>query len=237
MLFLDLTLPSPAENLALDEALLLEAEQHGGEVLRLWEWPTPLVVLGAAGKLGDDVGVASCCRDRVPILRRVSGGGTVLLNRGCLIYSLVLAYQREPALREVRSSYVFILDRIRQSVARLVPDIDLAGTSDLAWRGSKISGNSQQRKRRHLLHHGTILYDFEVGLMERYLKMPARQPDYRRQRAHAEFVANLPVAAADLKDRLRATWQAEQAATSWPEDQVRRLVEDKYSREEWARRR
>ena len=45
MRFLELTLSSPAENLALDEALLLEAEAgRGGEALRLWEWPRHAVV-------------------------------------------------------------------------------------------------------------------------------------------------------------------------------------------------
>ncbi len=40
MRFLDLTLTTAAENLALDEAVLLEAESgRGGEVLRLWPSP------------------------------------------------------------------------------------------------------------------------------------------------------------------------------------------------------
>src|SRR5262249_26463773 len=105
MQFLDLTLPTPAENLALDEALLLHAEAAGGgEVLRLWEWPSPAVVLGAGCQLAEDVDEAACLADGVPILRRASGGGTVLLGRGCLVYSLVLAYERSPALREIPSS-------------------------------------------------------------------------------------------------------------------------------------
>jgi lipoate-protein ligase A len=53
MTFLDLTLP--AENLALDEALLLDAEAGGPEVLRLWHWPHHAVVLGAGGRLADTV--------------------------------------------------------------------------------------------------------------------------------------------------------------------------------------
>ena len=56
---LELTLPTPAENLALDEALLLEAESGAGEVLRLWEWPAPAVVLGSGCKLAEDVDVAA----------------------------------------------------------------------------------------------------------------------------------------------------------------------------------
>jgi len=48
MRYLDLTLPSPAENLALDEALLEEAEASGRptETLRLWEPRQPAVVVG-----------------------------------------------------------------------------------------------------------------------------------------------------------------------------------------------
>ena len=50
MRYLDLTLPDAAANLALDEALLLQAEEtQCGEVLRVWEWPLPAVVLGAGG--------------------------------------------------------------------------------------------------------------------------------------------------------------------------------------------
>src|SRR5262245_40400973 len=97
---LDVTLPTLAENLALDEALLLEAEAgHGGETLRLWEWPHPAVILGAGCRLADEVDEEACRRDGVPILRRSSGGGTVLLGAGCLLYSLVLAYDRSPELR------------------------------------------------------------------------------------------------------------------------------------------
>src|SRR5262245_52719195 len=112
--WLDLTLPTAAENLALDETLLLEADAgRGSEVLRLWEWPESAVVLGAGGRLADDVNEAACRADRVPILRRASGGGTVLLGNGCLLFSLVLSYERSAALREIRSSYCFILGTIR----------------------------------------------------------------------------------------------------------------------------
>src|SRR5215469_11853041 len=61
MLYLDRTLPSAAENLALDEALLLEAEAgRGGEVLRVWEWPELAVVLGSGCRLAEDVDESAC---------------------------------------------------------------------------------------------------------------------------------------------------------------------------------
>src|SRR5437870_3080210 len=111
--FVDITLSTLPENLALDEALLLEAEAgRGGEVLRVWEWPTPAVVLGAGGKVADDVDEAACTSAGVPLARRASGGGTVLLGRGCLLYSLMLRYDRAPELGAINPSYHFILGRV-----------------------------------------------------------------------------------------------------------------------------
>src|SRR5262245_32377137 len=112
MHLLDLTLPTAAENVALDEALLLEAESGiGGEVLRFWECPTAAVVLGAAGVLADDVDEARCRADGAPVVRRSSGGGTVLLGPGCLLFTLVLRTARSPELGAVGASYRHILGR------------------------------------------------------------------------------------------------------------------------------
>src|SRR5262249_52453085 len=102
MHFLDLTLPGALANLALDEPLLLGADAGGGEVLRLWERPRPAVVRGAGSALREDADEEACAADGVPLLRRASGGGTVLLGSGCLLFSLVLSYERDPRLAEVR---------------------------------------------------------------------------------------------------------------------------------------
>ena len=238
MQFLGETLPTLAENLALDEALLLEAENgHGGEVLRLWEWPQPAVVLGSGCQVAKDVDEAACLTDGVPILRRSSGGGTVLLGTGCLCYSLVLSYDRSPALRDIRSSYYHILGRIRDALIDIVPEIACAGTSDLATGSQKFSGNSQQRKRNFLLHHGTLLYDFDVDQVGRYLRIPARQPDYRCGRNHTAFLTNLPINPAELQHHLRTAWEAGADTATWPREVVRQLTAEKYTRPDWIGRR
>lgn len=234
---LDLTLPSLAENLALDEALLLDAEAGGPEVLRLWNWPGHAVVLGAGGRCADDIEEDACQADGVPILRRSSGGGTVLLGPGCLLFSLVLRFDCHAALSDLHASYRFILGRIRNALEPLAGPIALQGTSDLALGERKFSGNAQQRKRTHLLHHGTLLCGFDFGPLERYLKPPPRQPEYRRGRSHADFLTNLPGEAGALMAALRAAWPADSAAAPWPADIVKQLTEEKYTRAEWIRRR
>jgi lipoate-protein ligase A len=236
--FLDLTLPSAAENLALDEALLLAAESgDGGEVLRLWGWPAPAVVLGSGGRLADDVDEDACDADAVPILRRASGGGTVLLGRGCLLYTLVLRYERDAVLNDIRSSYTFILGRIGQALTEGPGVVEQAGISDLILAGRKFSGNAQQRKRSFLLHHGTFLYDFDLALVPRYLREPPRQPEYRGDRAHLEFLRNLPLDGAEVKRRLRRAWAADTSLRAWPTQEVQRLAAEKYTKKEWIRRR
>jgi lipoate-protein ligase A len=233
MHFFDRTLPTAAENLALDEALLLAAEAgQGGEVLRVWEWPRLAVVLGAGCRLAEDVDEAACHAEGVPILRRSSGGGTVLLGPGCLLYSLILRGDRDPALGQIQSSYACILGRIGQAVGGLP-----AGISDLALGNLKFSGNAQQRKRDHLLHHGTLLYAFDLAQVGRYLRLPPRQPEYRAGRSHEDFLGNLPLTAEELKERLRSAWQADTPLDGWPEVFVRDLVRDKYSSPDWVRRR
>ncbi len=236
MRYLDLTLSDPATNLALDEALLLDAESAtGGEVLRVWEWPAPVVVLGSGCVLADEVNEPACLADGVPILRRSSGGGTILWGRGCLLFSLVLSYDRAAELTQIGSSYCFILGRIASSLG--LTGVRLLGISDLAVGDHKFSGNAQQRKRSFLLHHGTLLYDFDATLVGRYLRVPPRQPEYREQRPHEDFLCNLPLAAPEMKRQLRAAWGADEDLATWPEETVRSLSTEKYTQREWTRRR
>jgi lipoate-protein ligase A len=137
----------------------------------------------------------------------------------------------------VNPSYRHILGEIAAALADLAPDVKRAGTSDLASAGRKFSGNSQQRKRTHFLHHGTLLFAFDLGQIARYVKQPARQPEYRDRRDHDAFLMNLPTTAAELARRLRERWRALEPLISWPQEKVRQLVEEKYGREEWTRRR
>ena len=121
MLRIDLTLPTLAENLALDEALLLDAESGGPAVLRFWSWPSFAVVVGAGGQLAAESHLDRCAADRVPVVRRGSGGGTVLLGPGCLLYSLVLPYDAHPALADLNASYRHIMGRLAETLSEEIP--------------------------------------------------------------------------------------------------------------------
>jgi lipoate-protein ligase A len=238
MQLLDLTLPTPAENLALDEALLLAAEDGtGGEVLRLWESPTYAVVVGSGGSIGHDVNEPACREDGVPVLRRASGGGTVVIGPGCLCFAVVMGYDRAAGLREIAPSARYVLRWVADSLRPVVPGVTVEAISDLAAGGLKFSGNAQQRKRRHFLHHGTLLCGFDLERVSRYLLPPERQPDYRRHRPHAEFVTNLPANVATVRRLLLGEWKPTDEYGPPPLERVRELVAEKYGNDEWVRRR
>ena len=191
----DHTFGSPEENLAFDDSLL----DAGQETVRFWESPVHFVVLGRSGKPEKEVNVAACQAAGVPILRRSSGGGTVLQGPGCLNYTLALSLERRPALANVQASYGILLSRV---VAALrLPGLEVRGT-DILLRGRKVSGNAQRRTRGWVLHHGTLLHGLDVLLMERFLLEPPRQPMHRGGRTHRQFVTTLPVTACDLKRSL-----------------------------------
>jgi lipoate-protein ligase A len=193
--------PRAEDNLALDSAWYRSLEAGAEtEGLHLWGSAVPAVILGISGALSKEVDSEACAADGVAILRRDSGGGTVLLGPGCLSYSLLLSLDRHPALRDVRLSYRLILGCLIRALT--VPGLEIRGLSDLSIGERKVSGNAQRRGSRALLHHGTLLYAFDAGIVEKYLKEPCRQPDYRRGRRHVDFLGNLPLSAGEIGARL-----------------------------------
>lgn len=235
MQFLDLTLPRPEQNLALDEALLEEAEQADGprEVLRLWEPDRPFVVVGRSSSISVEVNVPACEQRRIPILRRASGGAAIVAGPGCLMYAVVLSYELHPELRAIDVAHQFVLNKLSEGLRTLVPHIVHQGTCDLAVDGRKVSGNSLRCKRRAFLYHGTLLYAADLDLIEACLTMPPRQPDYRSGRPHQTFVANLSSSCAELRTALITAWDAHLRCSEWPVAVTQRLAQEKYSNPRW----
>ena len=239
MNLLDLTLPTPAENLACDEALLEACERDGaGEVLRFWEPADHFVVVGYANRVGTEANTAACAADGIPVLRRCSGGGAVLQGPGCLNYSLILKLDPNDRLKNIPSANRFIMERNCAALNTLLSSgrsdtASITGDTDLAIGGRKFSGNSQRRRRHCLLFHGTFLLKFDIALMEKYLSLPSKQPPYRQQRSHRDFLMNLTFSAAEVKQGLREVWNAVQPLEAIPQEAISLLVRDKYATAAW----
>jgi lipoate-protein ligase A len=211
MQFRDISFPTPQENIAYDEVLLDLAEKHeAGECLRFWESSKIFIVLGRIGREDIDVNSIHTQKDNIPVLRRSSGGGTVVQGPGCLNYTLVLSKEKHPELNDLRKSYEWISDKIIDALGRAGVEAFFRPMSDLATSLSekKFSGNAQRRKKHYILHHGTILYKFDLSLISRYLNMPRDIPEYRKHRPHTDFVTNIPIDPRVFKDHLAKIFHA-----------------------------
>ena len=234
MQFLDLSFDIPADNLACDEALLESAAAGESQaILRFWESPCYFVTLGYTNRAASEANLPVCEAQQVPILRRCSGGGTILQGPGCLNYALIYPIEAGQALN-VGATNDFVMQTNRCAFERVmgVP-VELAGQTDLAIEGRKFSGNAQKRKANWFLFHGTILLDFDLNLVQTLLLPPPKQPDYRAQRSHLEFIRNLGVSRQSVIESLCQAWGANQKTEVWPRERVETLKDEKYGRDEW----
>ncbi len=255
MKYLDLTFPTPEANLACDEALLDRCDEGDGpEVLRFWEPPQYFIVVGYSNRVGREVAADACQELGIPILRRCSGGGTVVQGPGCLNYSLILRIESAPALQTVTGTNRCVMERNRAALQPLLArdalreealpsefenrssklEIAICGHTDLAIGGFKFSGNAQRRKRRAVLFHGTILLSFDIGMTERILLPPSKQPAYRQNRSHVDFLTNIGVRPEAVKNALSKQWDAQESLGAIPLDVIERLAEEKYSATGWS---
>jgi lipoate-protein ligase A len=172
-----------------NEDLLQGFEKHGCPVYRLYEPRTICVVLGAGRKDKGDVRLREAREDRVPVLNRRGGGGTVVLSPGMVVLALVTEvpspYQNREYARKINDWQRSILSDLG------VGDIRHQGISDLTVGDRKILGTSIFRKRHLLFYQSSLLVANDIGLFERYLTFPSTVPDYRRRRSHGEFCTNL----------------------------------------------
>jgi lipoate---protein ligase len=268
MHLLDHSFPSPQANLAWDEALIEWADasvaEHAMtaedakslEVLRLWEMPQPCVVLGRSSRIDQEVHVDRCREDGVPVLRRMSGGATIVAGPGCLMYSVLLSLDARPECRSLDVAHRFVMERTRDGVVGALrsqgsdAQVEIRGICDLTLVDSsfgdrKISGNSLRVKRHWLMYHGTLLLDMPLEWISRYLSTPPKQPEYRERRSHDAFVAslenrvpNVSQLRESLKPSLARVWGAtnDWSKHAWHDlmpDEMERWLQKRYLDPNW----
>ena len=196
------------EQLIWDEYLLRACDEGQiGPGMRTWVANQPTVVLGYSNRPERELEVKACLDRDIPVLRRTSGGGTVLLDAGCLNYSLILPFSYHSSLASVGLTNQYIMERQRCFLRRLLgQEVELKGYTDLVVNERKVSGNAQRRARSAVLFHGSFLCSADIGLIGQALAFPSRQPEYRNGRRHSLFLSNLGVSISDLSKAMLSFW-------------------------------
>ena len=170
---------------------LLEATRDDGELhFNLYRHPGTAVVLGRGSDPERELFLQPCRSDRVPLTRRRGGGCAVVLDPGNLVISVALPL---PGLTGISRAYDDLTRWLIDGLEGLgIEGIARAGTSDLSLQERKIGGSCIYRIPGLLFYSTTLLIDPDLERIERWLRHPPREPDYRRGRSHREFM--LPLA-------------------------------------------
>ncbi len=173
----------------LDQDLLERVRQGDPWAYRSWEPVQTVVVLGRGNKSAVEVYENHCQHDHVPIIRRRGGGGTVVLSPGILVVSIV---------KRVTHRYYFqeYFHQINTYLIEALQHLDITslgqqGISDICLHDRKILGSSMYRSKDILFYSASLMVSNDVQLLDRYLRHPSREPDYRQGRVHLDFVTTI----------------------------------------------
>jgi lipoate---protein ligase len=172
----------------LPDAGLLTAHSDGGHAC-VFIPEQVMVVIGKGSDPALELHAEAILDDRVPVLRRGTGGCAVVLSPNMLVVSFALYEAEQQKSSDYFRAFNGII--IRSFGTLGIADLSHAGISDIARHGRKIAGSALYRNRLMVFYHAVINLASGTNLMERYLKHPPRTPDYRENRPHEDFVTSL----------------------------------------------
>uniref|UniRef100_A0A7S1JNH4 BPL/LPL catalytic domain-containing protein n=1 Tax=Vitrella brassicaformis TaxID=1169539 RepID=A0A7S1JNH4_9ALVE len=204
------------QQLLLEEALYRTTPPQAAWVLLNWGagWAAkPTVVLGISGKPQQLVHVDNATEDGIPLVRRYSGGGTVLVDENVLLCSMILPKSftgvepfPRPVMRWTGRLYEGVFGA--PSGFGVAENDYVVRMADGSMR--KVAGNAQSFTKDRFVHHTSFLWKVDDGRMGRYLTLPQRQPQYRANRTHSDFLTGISTAFPDTFSSPQALLHATQ---------------------------
>ncbi|CAK9186077.1 unnamed protein product [Ilex paraguariensis] len=149
----------------------------------------PTIVMGLSGKPSELLEVGSVLRDQVPVIKRFTGGGTVIVDCGTVLVALICNRDAVPGVQPYPRSIMGWSGLLYKEVFRGTGDFQLR-ENDYVFGNLKFGGNAQSIIKNRWIHHTSFLWDYEARNMA-YLKLPTRAPEYRAARSHMEFICQM----------------------------------------------
>ncbi|WP_314428352.1 lipoyl protein ligase domain-containing protein [uncultured Microbacterium sp.] len=238
---------SPRMNLALDEVLTSRVgEGRRRPTLRIWEWDQSAVVIGSFQSYRNEVDPEGAQRHGFDVVRRISGGGAMLMAAGQIItYSLYVPASLVQGMT-FADSYAFLDDWVLQALRSLGIDAIYQPLNDIASSSGKIGGAAQKRLANGgVLHHATLSYDIDGQTMTEVLRIGREKLSDKGTTSAAKRVDPLRsqtgLSRAEIIERFidtfRALTSAEDGTVTADEyADAEALVESKFATDAWLHR-
>jgi lipoate-protein ligase A len=172
------------QQLQLEEALLRTTTENFCIVNR---GSSPAIVMGISGETQKLLHVPLVQEHKIPVIRRFSGGGTVVVDPDTLFITWIFSKENSPAQSFPEPILRWSADFY--TAAWQIPNFALR-ENDYVIGDKKCGGNAQYIQKDRWLHHTSFLSDYQEESM-RYLQMPSKRPLYRQDRDHGAFLCRL----------------------------------------------
>ena len=236
MIFINRTEINPYFNIAAEEFALKHFDE---DVLMLWR-SSPSVVVGKHQNLIAEVNLGYTHKHNIPVIRRISGGGTVYHDLGNLNYT----YIRTETNRERLINFKQFSTPVIGFLKTLGVEAAFEGKNNLVINGKKFSGNSAHVFKNRVIHHGTLLFNTNLNELEKVIrpvKASIKDKAVKSVRATVtnikEHVSGLTydVFRKKLTEFLTDYYNIDQVIKFSNQDvlTIKALIEDKYSTAEW----
>jgi lipoate-protein ligase A len=216
-----------------------------GPTLRFWEWAEPALVLGSHQALANEVDREAAAELGFTVARRMSGGGTMIVEPGRTItYSL---YAPESVVAGL--SFVDSFARLDAWAVECLRDLGVpAGyrpINDIVSPEGKIGGAAQARRRGFVLHHTAIAHAMDTGIVARLIRIGRERVSPLGVRSAERPVSPLDrwlaldrdAVVAELAGCFARRYQARPGALHRDDlEAARELAASKYATPEWVDR-
>jgi len=172
----------PYNNLATEEYLLKNSDK---EYLILGI-NSPSVITGKHQSSHREVNTQFVTENNIPVIRRISGGGTVFHDMGNLNFTFIRNCEEGKQVDFRKHTQPVI-----RFLASLGVDAKFEGKNDLKINGLKISGNAEHIHKNRLIHHGTLLFSSSLDMMKNSIRKDTSCYNTRAVVSNPSAVSNL----------------------------------------------
>ncbi|MDR3176922.1 MAG: lipoate--protein ligase [Desulfovibrio sp.] len=184
MYYIESASMDPYFNLALEQYVFDRLDRRH-EYFMLWR-NRESVIVGRHQNTAAEINGVYVREHAISVVRRLSGGGAVYHDPGNVNFTFIVNAGGLGAF-----DFASFCRPVVAALARLGVEAEINGRNDMTIQGRKFSGNAQYRKQGRIMHHGTILYDLDLGAAAKALKPPEDKLESKGLKSVRSRIANV----------------------------------------------